>query len=280
MQELKLKNKQQQTIFATLFNPENPNKKLILINSATGVKQQIYFKIAHFLAENSFTVITYDYLGIGLSKPKNLKDCESSMRTWGTSDYKTLTDFIKINYPDYEKFLIGHSVGALILGMNADSEMFKKFLFISTQKAFVRHLNFKTKVLAYLGFGIIQPISTKFFGYFPAHRLGLGESLPKNVAFDWRTLILNKNSTNALLEKNENYSKKLTQKVLVLRAEDDSWLTKIGVENLLKETFPNLKPTYKILKIAESPEKKIGHVNFFRSYNKPMWKVVLDEFAD
>ena len=65
---------------------------------------------------------------------------------------------------------------------------------------------------------------------------------------------------------------------MVLRAEDDEWLTKIGVENLLKETFPNLEPIYKILKISDSPKKEIGHVNFFRSFNKPLWKLIVEEF--
>ncbi|SFI13245.1 alpha/beta hydrolase family protein [Halpernia frigidisoli] len=279
MKELKLNNNLDQPIFATLFEPENSNGKLTLINSATGVKQQVYFKISQYFAENGFTVLNYDYSGIGLSKPKDLKKSESSMRSWGVSDYKTLTDFIKINYPDFEKYLIGHSVGALILGMNEDSKLFKSFVFISTQKAFVGHLKSKIKILGYLGFGIVQPLTTKLFGYFPAHRFGLGESLPKNVAFDWRKLILNKKSTNALLEKVvQNYSKDLSQKVLVFRAEDDEWLTKKGVENLLVETFPNLKPTYKTLKISDSPKMEIGHINFFRSYNKPLWNVVLEEF--
>ena len=279
MKELKLKNDLQQPIIATVFETKKTNKKIILINSATGVKQQVYFKIAEYLSEKGFTVMTYDYSGIGLSKPKNLKKCKSSMQTWGVSDYKTLTHFIINNYGDYDKYLIGHSVGALILGMNEDSKLFKSFVFISTQKAFAGHLNFNIKILGYLGFGIVQPLMTKLFGYFPAHRFGLGESLPKNAANDWRTLILNKKSTNALLEKIEhNYSKELTQNVLVLRAEDDSWLTTTGVENLLKETFPNLKPTFKILKIIDSPKKEIGHINFFRSFNKRLWGIILEEF--
>ncbi|WP_417430650.1 alpha/beta fold hydrolase [Halpernia sp.] len=279
MTELNLKNASNQTIFATLFEPKISNKKIILINSATGVKQQIYFNISRFLAKNGFTVITYDYSGIGLSKPKILKNSDSSMRTWGTEDFKTLTNFIKIKFENYDKYLIGHSVGALILGMNEGSKQFKKFIFFGAQKAYVGNLNFKTKLLAYGGFGILQPFFTKIFGYFPAQYFGLGESLPKNAAFDWRTLILNKKSTNALLEKIDfNFSNDLQQNVLVLRAEDDSWLTEKGVKSLLKETFPNLKPTYKVLKIADSPKKEIGHINFFRSYNEPLWKIILKEF--
>lgn len=280
MKELILKNNSNQPIFSTLFEPEISNGKIILINSATGVKQQVYFKIAYYFSKKGFTVLTYDYSGIGLSKPENLKNCTSSMRTWGIEDYKTLTAYIKINYPNYTKYLIGHSVGALILGMNEDSKIFKSFTFISSQNAFIGNLNFKTKILAYLGFGVLQPFFTELFGYFPAHFFGLGESLPKNAAYDWRILILNKKSMNALLDKiNFNFSNELHQTVLVLRAQDDSWLTEKGVKSLLNETFPNLKPTNKILKVSESPKAEIGHVNFFRSFNEPLWNMILEEFS-
>jgi predicted alpha/beta hydrolase len=99
-------------------------------------------------------------------------------------------------------------------------------------------------------------------GYFPANWFGLGESLPKNCAYDWRTLILNKKSTNRLLEKIDDYSKNLTQKVFVVRAEDDVWLTEKGVKSLLNNTYPNLKPTYRLVKTSESEKKKSGTLIF------------------
>lgn len=279
MQIIQLRNKAGQDITAHLFVPRISIHKFVLINSATGVKQQIYFKFAQYLADKGFTILTYDYTGIGLSKPKNLKNCKSSMRSWGTEDYKSITVYIKENFENFEKYVIGHSVGALILGMNADSMIFKSFVFIATQKAFAGRLNFSVKILGYLGFGILQPICTKIFGYFPAHRFGLGESLPAEVANDWRTLIINKNSTNALLEKADVHcSKDFHKKVLVLWAEDDHWLNENSVKSLLLETYPNLKPRYRILKISESPNKEIGHINFFRSYNKKLWKIIAEEF--
>ncbi|WP_027379855.1 alpha/beta hydrolase family protein [Chryseobacterium daeguense] len=277
MEKLTLINQSGVSITAHLFSPEKKNDKLLLINSATGVKQQVYFSFARYFSENGFTVLTYDYHGIGLSKPQNRKSINASMRSWGAEDYKALTDYIKTNFEDYQKFCLGHSVGALILGMNKDSEMFQEFVFVGTQNAFVGNLKFRTKIEAYLGFGIVQPITTGLLGYFPANWFGLGESLPKNCAFDWRTLILNRKSTNGLLEKIDDYSKNLTQKVFVIRAEDDVWLTEKGVKSLLNDTYPNLKPTYRLIKTSESEKGEIGHINFFRSYNKKLWNIILNE---
>ncbi|KUJ50571.1 serine aminopeptidase domain-containing protein [Chryseobacterium sp. JAH] len=265
-------------IVAHLFKPEKSNHKILLINSATGVKQQIYFSFAQFLAEKGFTVITYDYRGIGLSKPQKIRNFKASMRIWGSHDYKALTQFIKVNFPDYRKFCLGHSVGALILGMNKDSEIFDEFFFVGTQNAFIGHLKWRTKIEALLGFGIVQPLFTELFGYFPAHWFGLGESLPKNCAYDWRILILNRKSTNKLLFQTEDFSKDLKQKVFVIQAADDVWLTEKGVQSLLNDTYPNLQPTYRLIKTSESEKGEIGHVNFFRSYNKNLWKIILNEF--
>lgn len=260
-----------------LFEPKSPNRKLLLINSATGVKQQIYFSFAQFFSDHGFTVITYDYRGIGLSKPKKMKGFEASMRIWGTIDYKAVTNYIKSNFPDHQKFCLGHSLGALILGMNEDSRMFEEFIFVGTQNAFVGNLKLKTKIEAYLGFGIAQPLSTKILGYFPGNWFGLGESLPAGSAFDWRTLILNKKSTNRLLEKVTDYSKDLVQKVFVIRAEDDAWLTEKGVRSLLEDTYPNMKPAYRLIRTSESEKNEIGHINFFRSYNRKLWNIILKE---
>lgn len=280
MEKLILTTENQASLAVHVFYPEKSNGKLLLINSATGVKQQVYFSFANYFSEKGFTVITYDYSGIGLSKPKNMKGYQSSMRVWGSKDYKAITQYIKRNFPEYRKYCLGHSVGALILGMNEDSAMFEKFIFVGTQNAFVGHLRLKTKIEAYLGFGIVQPLTTSLLGYFPAHWFGLGESLPKNCAYDWRTLILNRKSTNRLLEKIDDYSKELRQHVFVIRAEDDVWLTEKGVLSLLNTTYPNLKPTYRLVKTSESDKKEIGHINFFRSYNSKLWDIILNELKD
>ncbi|KQS91499.1 alpha/beta hydrolase [Chryseobacterium sp. Leaf394] len=281
MERIYLTNLSGAKICLHIFSPdiESDSKKVLLINSATGVRQQIYFSFAAFARRNNITVITYDYEGIGLSKPANLKKSKASMRSWGNSDFKTVTDFIVKTLPDHTKYCLGHSVGALILGMNKDSAIFEKFFFVATQNAFIGNLKWKTKVEAFFGFGIVQPFFTALFGYFPAHWFGLGESLPKNCAYDWRTLILNRKSTNKLLGKTNDYSKNLNQKVLVLYAEDDTWLTEKGVKSLLNETYPNLKPQFRILKISESEQEKIGHINFFRSYNENLWDIILTEIV-
>ncbi len=278
MKEFKLSTTDDAEIRVHVFEPGKSVGKLLLINAATGVKQQVYFSFAKYLSENGFTVITYDYRGVGLSKPQKMKGFKASMRIWGTQDYKAVTQFIQQKYADFGKFCLGHSVGALILGMNEDSKIFKKFIFVGTQDAYIGHLPKKIAATAAFGFGLAVPFTSTLLGYFPAHWFGLGESLPKGSAMDWRTLILNRKSTSRLFEKiDSDHSKQLHQETFIIYAEDDPWVKMKGMESLMNTAYPNLKRTYREIKTAESPKQHIGHVNFFRSYNKNLWKIVLDE---
>lgn len=269
----------QYPIIATLFEPENANGKLLLVNSATGVKQQTYYSFAQHFTDLGFVVITYDYRGVALSKPDQLKGFKASMRTWGNTDYKAVTDFIEEHYPHHRKFLIGHSVGALILGMNKGSEIFEKFCFVATQNTYFGHLSPRIKMLGLLGFGLYQPVLTRVKGYFKTYFVNLGESLPKGVSDDWRTLIMHRKSVNRLLEKTENFSKNLHQEVLYLNMQDDDWITETGMKLLMNETYVNMKPIYRTVHPHESNGEEIGHINFFRAKHSKLWSIVFDWFS-
>ncbi|MDA2928912.1 hypothetical protein MYX84_03015 [Acidobacteria bacterium AH-259-O06] len=59
---------------ATLYRSGQEEKigRFVLINSAMGVKRRYYNSYARFLSENGFTVLTFDYRGIGDSRPRSL----------------------------------------------------------------------------------------------------------------------------------------------------------------------------------------------------------------
>ena len=52
---------------ATLFQPAAANGRAVLVMAATGVPQTYYGKFSAFLAARCFTVLTFDYRGIGES---------------------------------------------------------------------------------------------------------------------------------------------------------------------------------------------------------------------
>ncbi|HQT47681.1 MAG TPA: alpha/beta hydrolase, partial [Acidocella sp.] len=56
---------------------------MVILNAATGVRASYYHPYARFLAAASYDVLTYDYRGIGLSRPKSLRGCTYRWRDWG-----------------------------------------------------------------------------------------------------------------------------------------------------------------------------------------------------
>src|SRR5436305_10917617 len=78
----------------------------ILIASALGVKRRYYDPFAQFAKQRGFTVLTFDYRGIGESRPASLRGFDASMRDWGVLD---LTAAIAQLRGARSLTLVGHS---------------------------------------------------------------------------------------------------------------------------------------------------------------------------
>src|SRR6185503_1167636 len=83
---------------ATVFEPPRP-WRATLISSATAVPRKIYRAFATFLAENGFAVLTYDYRGIGGSRPDSLRGFPARMRDWASLDVSTAIDHAQRRWP-------------------------------------------------------------------------------------------------------------------------------------------------------------------------------------
>ena len=80
---------------ATVFAPAQPPRGAVLINSATAVPRKIYRGFASFLAEQGFSVLTYDYRGVGGSRPPSRKGFDVRMRDWVALDVAAAIDHMR-----------------------------------------------------------------------------------------------------------------------------------------------------------------------------------------
>ena len=58
-------------------------RQVVVINPATSVAARYYHRFAHFLQQQGMDVLTYDYRGIGLSRPASLRGFEAGWMMWG-----------------------------------------------------------------------------------------------------------------------------------------------------------------------------------------------------
>ena len=95
----------------------NQPKAAILIAPATGIKKEFYHSFAQFLADNGYSVLTFDYRGIGESKLGSINNINASLANWGRLDVAGALETLKSFCPASEYHLIGHSAGGNLVGL-------------------------------------------------------------------------------------------------------------------------------------------------------------------
>lgn len=92
-------------------------RAIVIINPATGAPARYYHRYARFLAEHGFDVLTYDYRGIGLSRPTRLEGCGYRWRDWGELDFEAAIRFVRQQSRHDRLLVVGHSVGGFLPGL-------------------------------------------------------------------------------------------------------------------------------------------------------------------
>ncbi|MGB5819162.1 MAG: alpha/beta hydrolase [Saonia sp.] len=268
------------TITAHKFNTENTNGKTFVISGGVGLPQRFFFNFAQWLATKGCISYTFDYRGIALSKPKTLKGMKASYRDWTTKDFTAVTEHAKKSDPKNHLFHIGHSFGGNSLGMAVAYRQYDRFLMVGSQYGYYKYFPFRMQLGINLGFRILAPVLTTLLGYFPSKWIGLGEPLPSRVALDWGIVLLHRESLLALADHyGENHYQKITQPILAISIDDDTFAPKKSVDILATKVFSNAK----LKRLHVVPEaydlEHIGHNDFFRKKHKEqLWPIVADWF--
>ena len=129
--KISLKARDEYPLAATYWQNENP-KGVIAINPGTCLDQQCYFRFAHWLAQQNYDVLTYDYRGVGESAPANLKGFKASIVNWGQLDIPAVIDWMVEKYPHQKRFMVGHSMGGQIIGLADNINQIEKVCLLYT----------------------------------------------------------------------------------------------------------------------------------------------------
>lgn len=156
---------------------------IVVINPATGVKANYYHHYARFLSAHGFEVITFDYRGIGLSRPEKLKRRGWNWRHWGKQDVEAvlalaLTSGLPVS-------VVGHSIGGVLPGYSRSAAKIRRMLTMGAQYAWWRDYPADEWCGMYLKWHVLMPALTAMVGYFPGRRLNWLEDLPDGVAYQW-----------------------------------------------------------------------------------------------
>lgn len=256
---------------------------VVIVNPATSVRCRYYSRFASYLFEHGFDVVTYDYRGIGESRPARLRGFQASWLDWGRLDFEAILAHVVQAFPGQPIDVVAHSVGGFLVGLAPSNHRLRRVFTMGAQFAVWRDYAPRHRHRMFLKWHLFMPLLTALCGYFPGRRLGWLEDTPKGVVRDWsaRKKRFAEHYRSALPAAAgvadplaERFSA-LTAPILALSVTDDEFGTIPAIERLLK-CFGNSPATH--LRIAPNALgiDGIGHFAFFHSrFRDSLWPIPL-----
>ncbi|MCB0336061.1 MAG: alpha/beta hydrolase [Bdellovibrionales bacterium] len=268
------------SLAASLFrNPDGSH--LVIIGSGTGILRQFYFSFARFLRSQGFSVLVFDYRGIGGSRPSMLRGFDAKMQDWGRLDLEAVFAF-GLSQPWAEKVsFLGHSVSGQLLGLASSAPQLSRVVFVASQEGYWKLWPMHQRWVFLPLFGPFLWVSARILGYIPARIVGLGEDLPSGVAIEWATWCRTKDYLFAFLDSMQPYCfSTLQQPILSISFSDDFFAPMKAVEALLARY-----PAAAIRSLHYQPNDfgraSIGHFSFFKSPGKSdSWEKLVNFLYD
>ncbi|MDR7210118.1 alpha/beta fold hydrolase [Flavobacterium piscis] len=276
MKTIEIKTDKEHTITANVYEAEQSGAVLI-ISSATGVKQAFYRKFAEFVSANGVSVITFDYLGIGLSLKQPIKQLQNDASDWGKVDLEAIIKYATEHYPNSKLTLLGHSIGGQLIGLAKSSSEVQKIILVSAQSGYWKFWKNSGKFKMWVNWHILFPLLINTFGYLPSKKVSGMENLPKNVAKQWSKWGRTPNYLFDDISGQELFFKTISVKILAISIENDAFAPKEAVDWLAYK-YENSEIKRVHLMSKDYATKEIGHFGIFREkFANDLWKLFLNE---
>lgn len=240
-------------------------RPVVVINAATSVRCRYYARFAEFLFARGFDVITYDYRGIGESRPSRMRGFKAGWTDWGRLDFEAVLRHAEENFPDRPLHVVAHSIGGYLIGLAPRAQRLGRIVTVGAQHADWRDYQAAKRLGMVFKWHIAMPLLSGVFGYFPGNRLGWLEDTPRGVAADWAFGRLPDRSGFA----------SVSGDILAISLTDDPFGSVAAIERVLAY-YTGAARTHLRLSPASVGEAEIGHFAFFHSrLEQALWSLPL-----
>ena len=122
----------------TLFQPPagKSNGIAVQINSSMATPRQYYRAFSTYLAERGFTILAYDYRGVGGSLFELPPPGARTAVDWGRIDQTVVADYLAQRFPKLAPVLVGHSFGGQIIGLTRHASRWLAVLLVGTSHGY------------------------------------------------------------------------------------------------------------------------------------------------
>ncbi len=246
---------------ACVFAAANPRATVVLA-PALGVPQRFYADFATALAERGIAALTFDYRGVDYAQHTRER---VRLAHWGERDLEAALRVAQQRWPDQPHFLIGHSIGAQLIGLAPAGEQLAGFVFVAVTAPHPRQWRGAARARIWSLLNLAVPLLSLGRRRFPARRVGLGSiDVPAGVVSDWARYARNPrylfNPRHAL--DTARYTR-LAQPALSWEFTDDSYAPEEATSAFLRE-LPVLRCERRRISPRYLGVKQLGHFGFFR----------------
>jgi len=262
-------------------------RPVIVINAATSVRCQYYWRFADYLFRHGADVLIYDYRGIGLSALPDLRHLEAGWLTWGECDFEAILQYAQQQFPGQPIRAVGHSVGGVLIGLAPSNTVIDRALTMGAQHAYWPDYLASARRRMWVKWHFFMPAVTRVLGYFPGKRLGWLEDTPAGVVRDWvaeqaRFVDTYRNPGGAsqlepaVCDALQTRFASLKASLLAVNVSDDPFGTTPAIERLLRN-FSGAQRWHLRLTVTPPAEKPIGHFAFFHQrFEGDLWPMARD----
>ena len=236
-----------------------------------GVRQDFYAPLARYLAGSGVHTLTFDYRGMGFSRPGSLRGFDGNVSSWAEDDLDSMLREAQAMAPPLPLLFLGHSLGGQILGVVPGNEKVRAAVTVTAGSGYYR-FNDRMPLQVRIFWFLAIPLLTPLFGYFPGKSLRMVGDLPREVAWQWRRWCLH---PEYLLAEGCGYREafaRVRAPILSYSFEDDPIITAPAIDSL-HGFYRNARVERRHVR----PLHRIGHFGFFAEASRDsLWREALD----
>jgi len=250
------------SLAATLFAPDREGDSVAVLSAGMGIPRGFYGRYASYLASRGVAVLTYDYRGVGGSRPARLRRFHATATDWGAKDLSGVIDWAAGRFARVTA--VGHSLGGQLIGLAPSNPRLARILLIASPSGYWRHWYFPLKFLLLAMWRTALPATAAVLGMFPARALGLGEDVPEHVMREWSAWCCSPhyNAGPPGDARRAGFARVIAP-IHAYSFSDDWYAPRRAVDALLA-SYPNARSEHRHVAPPDVGLPGLGHFGFFR----------------
>lgn len=253
---------------ATLHLPREAPVGLVLVSAATGAPARYYTAFASALAERGLAALTYDYRGVGASRPPKLRGFGARMRDWIDLDAEGVISWARTTHSGLPLLAVGHSLGGHAIGLCHGSQHLAGGAMVSSAVAWIGYVQGapeRLRVRALLR--VLGPALIRAAGYAPKRWVGMGADVPGPAFLEWAHWIGQRRYffDDASMDAAARFAR-VRAPMLLIGADDDPWTPAPSIDLLATYLTGARCERWQIN--PANTTGRIGHAGFFRREHK------------